>query len=436
MKNKFLNDFEQLNVLLIKYIPRKPDAKWCTLPSLLQNWGVAFPSHLLDVISQHVVLPGEKKAVELLNPTPSSNTNGIFEPGHDVSLKLTKAFSLQELSVLVQELETFLKPLMNVLDMLVFFKLHPSRMFDKHLQIFLRKEIEPKVRKQHSTKVFSLGVMQPLSEDQSVGKGLSLHVLQQAVSHTHGLFMKIVKGTVTYSEIVAQGQLNLESLNLEQEIGTLHSFFAYLNLPLASYEGLFGVQSMLELFQYVHHIQTIYRVCDQYKLQGCLKDPKLNELYQLAKDLSKKANRAQLTAVDASEKMKRVKEVLCLDSKACPCCMKLFTAVGDSAAFYLFVREKHFFGEEGQAMFQQQYQLITAQLQHEEYNETVLNHLYAAFKIIKPFMNTDQNFQQLMSQVTRLDVTNGVKQLQTVNSNITLIQLWFSHAEVSGKEVY
>ena len=90
-------------------------------------------------------------------------------------------------------------------------------------------------------------------------------------------------------------------------------------------------------------------------------------------------------------------------------------------------------GEEGQAMFQQQYQLITAQLQHEEYNETVLNHLYAAFKIIEPFMDTHQNFQQLMSKVTRLDVTNGVKQLQTVNSNITLIQLWFSRAEVSGE---
>ena len=88
-------------------------------------------------------------------------------------------------------------------------------------------------------------------------------------------------------------------------------------------------------------------------------------------------------------------------------------------------------GEKGQAMFQQQYQLITAQLQHEEYNETVLNHLYAAFKFISPFMDTHQNFQQLMSQVTNLDVTNEMKQLQTVNTNITLIQLWFSRAEVS-----
>ena len=85
-------------------------------------------------------------------------------------------------------------------------------------------------------------------------------------------------------------------------------------------------------------------------------------------------------------------------------------------------------------MFQQQYQLITAQLQHEEYNETVLNHLYAAFMFIKPFMDTHQNFHQLMSQVTSLDVTNGLKQLETVNTNITLIQLWFSRAGVSREE--
>ena len=36
VKNNLLNAFEQLNALLIKYIPGQPDAKWCSLPSLLQ----------------------------------------------------------------------------------------------------------------------------------------------------------------------------------------------------------------------------------------------------------------------------------------------------------------------------------------------------------------------------------------------------------------
>ena len=109
--------------------------------------------------------------------------------------------------------------------------------------------------------------------------------------------------------------------------------------------------------------------------------------------------------------------------------------MGESNAFYQFVHDKHFVGEKGQALFQQQYQLITAQLQHEEYDETVLNHLYAAFTFIFPFMDTHQNFHQLMSQVTNLDVTNEMKQLQTVNTNITLIQLWFCRIEVREESV-
>ena len=188
---------------------------------------------------------------------------------------------------------------------------------------------------------------------------------------------------------------------------------------------------MLELFQFIHHIRTIHSVCKQYQLQGCLKDSQLVKLLHLVKDLDLEKNRAKLTPLDASKKMERVKEILCLHNGAH--CLKVFTAVGDSTVFYQFVRDKGFVGEKGQAVFQQQCQLITAQLQHEEYNEAVLNHLYAAFKIIAPFMDRHQSFHQLMSQVTKLNVTDGLKQLETVNTNITLIRLWFSRAEVSGE---
>ena len=133
--------------------------------------------------------------------------------------------------------------------------------------------------------------------------------------------------------------------------------------------------------------------------------------------------------------MKNVKKTLCLDNMPFPHCLELFIAVKDSAAFFQFVYEKQFYGENGKDVFLQKYQLITAQLQHEEYDETVLNHLLAAYTIIEPFMDTHQSFHQLMSQVTNLDVTNGLKQLKTVNTNITLIRLWFSRTEVSGEEV-
>ena len=111
VKNSLLNAFEQLNALLIKYIRGQPDAKWCSLPSLLQVCGIAFPPHLMNLISRHIVFPGEEnKAGELLNNPLTPSTNGIFQPGHDISLKLTKTLTLKELYVLVQGLEAFLEP--------------------------------------------------------------------------------------------------------------------------------------------------------------------------------------------------------------------------------------------------------------------------------------------------------------------------------------
>ena len=463
MKTLLLNTFEQLNIVLIKYIPGNPDAKWCILPFLLQHWGVALPPHLLDLILRHVLFPGQEKSLELLNNHLVPNTNEIFQPGHDISLKLTKAFTLHEMSVLVHGLNAFLQPIMNVLEMLVFFKLHPSTMFDKYLHVYLQKESELKVEEQPKS-AFSFPVSATASfsaQPQAVVEGLPLHVLHKALDRTHALILKLMQGTAAYSEITAEGELILDNLDIKREFNALHRFSAHLKPPLATHKGLAGVQSMLELFQYIHHIQIIHSVCEQYHLQGCLNDPQLIELNQLVKDLN---SCAKLTPNKASKKLESVKKILCLSSKASPHCLELFTAVGDSAVFYQFVRDKWFMKEgcqavskendqvqdvqavskdegdtvswkEAQAIFWQQYQLVTAHLQHEEYDETVLNHLYAAFKFIGPFMDTQQSFHKLMSQVTSLDVTNGIKQLQTVNSNITLIQLWFSRAEVSEREV-
>ena len=417
-KNRFLKASEQLNVLLIKYIPGKHNIKWCTLPSLLQGWGVALPPHLRELIAQQVVFPGEKET--------------RFQ-----HLKLTKALSLHELSNLVKGLESFLQPIIGILDILVFFKLHPSEMFDKYLQGYLKSESE--LEEQHSTntppafsftvQAFSAAGMQP--EYHSSAEELSRDVLLRATNHTCDLILKLMQGTAAYLDIIAKGELNLSELDIEKEFGILRSCSDYLKLPLASCEGLAGVRNMLELFQYVNHIRTIHNVCEQYQLQGCLKDPQLVELCQLVEGLDFEESRANLTPCEASKKMNRIKKIWGSGSEAN--CLKLFTAIGDSTAFYQFVRDKQFVGEKGQAVFQQQYQLITAQLQHEEYNETVLNHLYAAFKIIQPFMNTHQPFQKLMSKVTSLNITKGLKQLQTVNTNITLIRLWFSRAEVRGR---
>ena len=134
--------------------------------------------------------------------------------------------------------------------------------------------------------------------------------------------------------------------------------------------------------------------------------------------------------------MSFIKTSLCLEGVSEYSCLKIFPAVANSAAFYQFIQEKQFAGEKGHALFHQQYQLITAQLQHEEYDDNVLNQLKAAFVFMAPFMDREQSFNKLMTLVTQLDTSHGLKQLETVNENITLVRLWFSRAEVRSSIHY
>ena len=444
MKTHFLQEFESLNISLLKYIPEQPDAKWCTLPALLQEYGVALPRNLQEMISKYVLFPGDEKPRNWeppTNPVPPATT-GRFQPGHEVSLQLSKNVSLYQLAELITELSSFQEPLLPHLDMLVFFKLNKSVMFDKYLRVQIghnTEKLQPLKPQslaqspQFSAFSFSIPIpsmpLPPIHCEEGGGEeGLPVKIFIRSLENTKLLLSKVMKGDAKYSEIIAEGALDLENLDITKEFAVLVEYSSMNRLVCT---GLSGVQNMLELFQYSNHIHNIYCVCDQYKLKGCLGDPSLKILKELVGELRSEDARAKLTPNESSQKMQKVKATLGFTEKTNSKCLDLFAVIRDSAVFYQFVRDKQFYGEGGSAIFYQQYQLITAQLQHEEYDEQVLNHLFAAFKLMAPFMDQRQDLGTLMSKVLALDVTNGLRQLETVNANITLIRLWFSRAEVS-----
>ena len=123
-----------------------------------------------------------------------------------------------------------------------------------------------------------------------------------------------------------------------------------------------------------------------------------------------------------------VKTSLCLEGVTDYSCLLVFPVVVKCGAFYQFIKEGQFMGEEGQARFQQQYHQMSAQLQHDT---NVLNQLKAAFGLMTPFMDREQSLKELMTRVTQLDSSHGLKQLETVNESVTLVQQRFSHSEVS-----
>ena len=218
----------------------------------------------------------------------------------------------------------------------------------------------------------------------------------------------------------------------------MSGFPDFQEISAANKEGKEGIKHMLELVQYSQQISKIPEVCDQYHLQECLNDPKLKELKDIVNSVKSSEDRAKVTGQLANNHMEKIWKVLKFDDASiAKKCLKIFPAVANCVEFYQFIQKKGFAND--RAAFNSQVELITAQLQHEDYNETVLNHLMPAFQYITPFLDKEQNLGELMNKIIKLfrdgvgfgrDPRNDFCQLETVNSNITMIQLWFSRTEV------
>lgn len=436
----FLKIFEALNLQLLCFIPDQPDAKWCTLPFLLEEYGLHIPPEDQKFLNSKIGFPGHYSQIPEDQLGNHPNISSKLMGGHGICLRLHKSVTFKELLNLLQNIQYFLKPFTessteHLRKMLIFFKLNKSFLFDKYLRSYLT-ELSTKAIEtcedalQFDDDEFSFGEPSAPSPQQISSQGITWTILVSSLQATSSLIEKIMKGTATYREIIAKGTLNLGKLDIEREFAILSEYVQVYGLSSAHCKGLEGIQGMLELFQYTTHIKNIIEVCEQYQLANCLQDPLLLELQDIMNNFSSEEDRSNTTPVVAREKITRVKEVLYDGRKIGSRCLDFFAAMKDSVDFYKFIREKQFYGQAGTVTFLQQYQLITAHLQHEEYDDKVLNHLLAAFKVISPFMVATKSFKELMQEVTTLNAVNGLKQLETVNANITLINLWFSRAEV------
>ena len=388
----------------------------CTLTSVLNMYGISIPDTLQERMKRFIVLPDENMDCRLtLQRHPlTPNKTGKFQPPQPISLVVSEKFTLREMGKFLTEFKEFLKPIQDCVDTLIFFTLHDSYLFS----VYLRHELENKDR--------------------------DLNSFRQAFNGVISVLVQLCHGEAKYSQIAANGAVSLENLDIQNELTILLKSKQLEKLPgVRNTQGLADVKNMVDLLKITTHVQEIRQVCQQYQLKGCLNDENLIKLTAITEELMTEAARTSLTLSSATDKMDTVRELL--DTKAGVVThdykyLAIFSKVADSAEFYQFICEKGFTGENGEARFHQQYQLITAQLQHEEYDEAVLNLLYAAYKLILPFTVKTQAFHSLLESVKQLltastgdtvkKTCDCLMKLETVNRNITLIQLWFARAEV------
>lgn len=424
LKEEFIEQYEQLNIQLIKYVPECPE--WCTLSSLLGAYGIAFPPHIQHSISTHVIFPGRNAILskQHLQWKLASNFFGQSKLKIENALSITKETTLKDLIDLNEHINSFLQPISACLDVLVFFQIYSCKLFSNYFQIQFQT-----CKQNHSVKFpsESFPLLATPVENSSI-----LPCLQKAALNSKGMLDELLNGTARYAEITGGFSLDLMHIDVENEVNVLRQFFSLFE-PQKSQEGLSCIHDILQLLKVSVSIQNIHDVCQQYQLQGCLTDIQLKELITIADGISNDEKRADLTPAVAAQELKRLCSILCLSPKSDFACFKLFSAAANSSEFYKFITEKKYTGPKGRQVFQQQYQLVTAQLQHEQYNDTILNHLYAAYELIVLFTDQEQSLHDLMSAIASVnDICAGLKHLETVNANISQIYLWFSSTEVSG----
>ena len=411
------------------------------MPNLLIEYGIEIPENIAVCLSQQLVFPGEKiegYSAVTVNDIPPSVT-GAFRPCHDVSLKLASNVTLCQLSKFVHDLDELLSPIQENLDIFIYFFLHKSAIFHTYLRYQLRKHngqaLEHSLSSQAAVshvRTMSGAFLNNIRRNSEPFKGISWKCLAEALKETKELLFKLVKGTAQYGDVTAGGNLPLEKMDLNFEFKVLVDYIKCLHSGDENYTGLLSIHCKLELLQC---ILNVYSVCEQYHMKGCLQDACLQEIKAIADDLQQVTCCDQLTLKDAVDK---IVSAFCLKKQGLGYdlqCLRLFPVVADSAIFCQLIKDKQFYGDAGREVFRQQYELITAQLQHEEYDEVVLNHLLVAFQVISPFLDDEQDFESLMSQVNEMSITTGCQGLQTVNKNIHLVRLWFSRVEEDTLEI-
>ena len=361
-----------------------------------------------NLIEEHFMFPDSSNHCECLKYSPKLPEGSSFKPPvESIIMRMKKDLELVCLAQIVHDLKCIISKLSPNMNLIVYFHLNSSKLFDEFLQQKM------------------LVVSDEDEEDpdhQIIQLGSSL---KEAI-----LFLKqLMEGAITFGEIDKFTAVDINEINVDEEFKVFST--CPIGQCISSQDGSDAMKSMLKLLKSVYFISKLIDVCDQFKLNACLEDPGLHDIKSILKSLESKESKMQLTPTVAHEKWGKVCELLYLKPNFDFSVLFVFETVSDSVDFFHFLDEMGFTDKEGEILFRQQHELVTAKLEQDPFTDSILNHLFGAFFFVLPFMDHAQNLQSLMKELCEREVNNGQQQLETVKSNMHLIRYWFSRVQVS-----
>ena len=390
----------------------------CHLSEILRKLGVSYPADIQRQIEQLLILP------EYSEISAEQSSEGLPSLGQIPPIELTKRSNMRSLAQLLTSLLKFINPLSRELPAVVFLYIHDCKLFFGYTSYYLKQS------KAHDTSVAISVKPTAQRDDLNYEK---IVCAAEVVSLALSLLQKVIDGSATLNEVFLCNSIDSSQASIEQELMILkqfvsHGLSAQCTIPFDV--STHGLKGFLELQAIINNISVVSVVLKQFGLYNCQKSAQ----HTLLKDTAEKMKKiGTMTLMQAKKLLSEVKEILHLRGKTDLSCFKLFQAVERNGPFYRFAKRMGFTGPNGRDTFLSRYRMVAAQLQHEEYNQAVLHHLYGSYKYISPFFDREVHFEQLIEEIVQLpDINMGVTHLEQVAANIVMIKVWFENVEVSN----
>ena len=341
--------------------------------------------------------------------------------------------SLQSLKV---SLTTFLEPLKESLDTLVFVDLKGCQILEKCINYFLKVL--------STTYLHSCQCSQTPFTDSSMFTldcQTRMIRLNDAVQQAETVVISLIEGNTRMNTIADIFNLSdLMSIDLSVENESLQQYY---KLKIG-HEVFVDISNYFTAFFELHavckHIFALQKTCVFFDLNKCLNDPIMIHLIQIAKEIDEAQKASELeiqnthfiTLPNACVKVSTIKDIFGIDDLIDNPCFNLFSLLQHGCPLYFFAQERGYNLSSGMDTFRQEYQLVIGDLLCEDHEE-LLAVLLGAMQLTSCFFNKSFSFFDLWTSINKIsNISAATVQFKTVNEEIDVIRACFLRTIVSN----
>ena len=381
----------------------------------------------------------DSRLKELLTPSTghheiaSADSSQVYTV---ITYQTNKSSLLSSLESLKVCLTTFLEPLKDSLDTLVFVEFKNCLIFAKCINYFHEKLSSTNLLShQHSQTLFTESSMFILDCKNRMIQ------LNTAVQEAEIVMVSLIEDNARMDIIADIFNFNdLKSIDVSKENKSLQQYYK-LKIGHDDFTDISNsLTALLELYAVYTHIFSLQKTLKLFGLNKCLNDPKMIQLIKIANEVDKALKASELespnthyiTSSDACVKVSTIKDIFDITDLIDNPCFDLFSLLQHGCALYDFAQERGYNLSNGMETFHQEYQLVTADLLYEDHHEVSLAILVGAMHLTSCFFNKSCSLLDLWTNINKIsNVSAATAQLKTVNEEISLIRIWFNRVAVS-----